>query len=252
MASVELRQVRFSYDARTSVLAGVDLHIRSGEFVCVLGRSGCGKTTLLRLIAGLERAQAGEILVGGRRVNAPGTDRALVFQNDALFPWMSARRNVAFAARQAHPELTRRQADARAEALLARVGLAEDAGRYPSALSGGMRQRAALARALAMDAEVLLLDEPFAALDACSRAQARALLLRLWIEGEWRRTVIMVTHDLAEAAALADRIVFLTPGRVAAELPVTLPRPRQESSEPMRALRHRLLDLYEPDGEAAQ
>ena len=205
--------------ARSSVLAldGLSLSVRHGEFVAVLGASGCGKSTLLHLLAGLDGPTAGSVAVRGRA--------ALMFQESALFPWQTIGHNVETALRLAG--VPRRHRRARAGELLASVHLHGFEDKRPHALSGGMRQRAALARALAQDAEVLLMDEPFGALDAITRDVLHAELERLWRERGF--TCVFVTHDVREAVRLADRVVVLSsrPGRVLADVPVALDRPRR-------------------------
>ncbi|MEU3777055.1 ABC transporter ATP-binding protein [Streptomyces sp. NPDC032472] len=199
-------------------LEGVDLELGAGSFTALLGPSGCGKSTLLGAVAGFVRPVAGRVAVAGEPVTGPGPDRGVVFQHYALFPWRTARGNVEFALKRLGlPRAERRR---RALAALAEVGLADGAEKYPGQLSGGMQQRVALARALAAEPEVLLLDEPFGALDALTRARMQELLRRLW-----RRTgltVLFVTHDIDEALALAERVVVLggAPGRVLADHPV--------------------------------
>jgi NitT/TauT family transport system ATP-binding protein len=207
-------------------LGPLDLTVGAGEFVAVVGPSGCGKSTLLRLVAGLTAPSGGEVLVGGAAVRGPRADVGLVFQRPTLLPWRTARANVLLPAEVLG--LERRAARRRAEELLALVGLAEAAERYPAELSGGMQARVALARALAHDPPMLLMDEPFGALDALTREAMGRELLRVWDGAGPRKTVLFVTHGIAEAVFLADRVVALTarPGRVADVVPVDLPRPR--------------------------
>ena len=227
MTGMELERVCFRYrDRDPLVLQELSLSIQAGEFVCIVGHSGCGKTTLLRLLAGLSFPDRGEVRIDGRRVEGPGTDRAVVFQEYPLFPWMTARKNVQFGIRQAG-KWSRAQIRPRAEEFLARVGLSHAAARYPAQLSGGMRQRGSLARALAMDTEILLMDEPFGALDPGTRRELQTFLEALWLgDGVRKKTVVFVTHDINEAVRLADRVICLSRGGIAADLPVTLPRPR--------------------------
>ena len=230
MAGLDFKQVSFSYrDAKQDfgVLNNLELQISPGEFVCVLGPSGSGKSTLLSLTAGLLTPDSGQILLDGQPLPGPGVDRAVVFQQYSLFPWLSARENVAFGLRQARKGLGKRQARQLAEEYLQQVGMAEAMDKYPHQLSGGMQQRVASARALALDARMLLLDEPFGALDAKRRQELQQLLLRLWQERTERPTILFVTHDISEAVLLADRIVFLAAGKILADLPCALPRPRQ-------------------------
>jgi NitT/TauT family transport system ATP-binding protein len=209
-------------EGRDAVVAldGIDLRVAPGELVCLVGASGCGKTTLLNLAAGLDTPSAGDVRVDGRT--------ALMFQESALFPWLTVSRNVELPLRLRGTGREDRRR--RAAELLGLVGLGEFAGRRPHELSGGMRQRVALARALAQDADVLLMDEPFGALDAITRDVLHDELERIW--GAQALTVVFVTHNVREAARLADRIVLLTsrPGRVAATFEVALPRPRRIES----------------------
>lgn len=247
MSAIELSHVRFFYQnhgQNYQALENVNVTIPEGEFVCILGRSGCGKTTLLRLIAGLQLPQYGEVCMGGTPVCGPNIDRAVVFQNYTLFPWMTARKNVQFGIQQAHKEMSKAAVQKMAVEYLDLVGMLESADRYPFQLSGGMQQRVAIARALAMDTDILLLDEPFGALDARNRRELQNLLEQLWSKAEKRKTVIFVTHDIEEAALLADRILYMTPGRIAADICVNLPRPRKEQNEQLNTLKHKLLELF--------
>jgi NitT/TauT family transport system ATP-binding protein len=211
------------YDAQP-VLEGVDLEAPAGSLTAVLGLSGCGKTTLLRVLQGLTKATRGRILVGGKPVTGPGTDRGFVFQQDALYPWRSVLRNVGFGLElQGIPKA---QARARALAMIDLVGLNGFESHYPHELSGGMRQRVNLARALAIAPAILLMDEPFAALDALTRETMQHELLR--IAAAAGTTVIFITHQIDESVFLGDRVaVFATrPGRLQEIIPVDLPRPR--------------------------
>jgi NitT/TauT family transport system ATP-binding protein len=228
-AALEFVGVRYAYaagDASVAALDGLDFSVAQGEFVCLLGPSGGGKSTLLALAAGLLAPGAGRVLADGLVVAGPGIDRGLVFQKHALFPWETARGNVEFGPRMRGVAPAERRA--RAEELLASVGLLELAERYPSALSEGQRQRVGLARALANEPRVLLMDEPFASLDALTRRQMQGLLIEIW--SRRRPSVLFVTHDVDEALALGDRIAVLSarPGRVLLER--TLPRPRDGSA----------------------
>jgi len=205
-------------------LDGVDLSIAHREFVCLLGPSGCGKTTLLKAIAGLVTLDSGEIFINGLPVTGPGSDRAMVFQDFALLPWADVLSNVAFGLELRGVAKTVREAAARE--LIARVGLAGFERHYPRQLSGGMQQRVGLARALAVNPEILLMDEPFGALDAQTRRLLQEDLLALLQATP--HTVVFVTHSVEEAVLLADRVVVLTPrpGRVCDIVTVDLPRPR--------------------------
>ncbi len=208
------------------VLDGVDLEVRPHEFVAVLGPSGCGKTTLLRILAGLEGWDSGEVRVHGRPVSGPGTDRALVFQDFALLPWATVTDNIAFGLELRG--VARAERTAVANRLIDRVGLNGFARHYPHQLSGGMQQRVGLARALAVEPEILLLDEPFGSLDSLTRRGLQEDVLRL--HHETRKTVLLVTHSVDEAARLGDRVVLLgpRPARVIETIETGLPRPRPD------------------------
>ena len=230
MALLELRAVGKSYPTLRGPhpeLAGIDLVADEGEFVAIVGPSGAGKSTLISLIAGLVAPDTGEILLGGAPVNGPGPDRGVVFQNYSLLPWMTALENVALAVAATTPGRPAAEQRARAEALLGLVGLGAAIGKRPAELSGGMRQRVAVARGLAVNPRVLLLDEPFSALDALTRATLQTELARI-LEHE-RKTVVMITNDVEEAILLADRVYPLTPGPAATFGPVVavrIARPR--------------------------
>jgi nitrate/nitrite transport system ATP-binding protein len=209
------------------VLTRLNLRIPEGQFAAVVGCSGAGKTTLIALIAGLLRPDRGEIVFAGSPLLSPGPERAVVFQNYSLLPWLTVRENIALAVEAAAPQLGRRAARERADSFIDLVRLTSAAGKRPRELSGGMRQRVALARALAMEPRVLLLDEPLSALDALTRATLQDELARVW--GETKTTVIMVTNDIDEAILLADRVYPLTRGPGATlgrPIAVALPRPR--------------------------
>ena len=216
------------------VLSEIDLTIAENEFVVLLGRSGCGKTTLLNIVAGLDAATSGEVRVGGRRVTGPGGGKGMVFQQNALFPWLTAAHNVMFAAEMRG--LSRGEAQALADDLLRLVGLEGVGDKYPTELSGGMQQRVAIARALALDPAILLMDEPFGALDELTRNEMQDELLRVWQAR--RKTVLFVTHSIWEALMLADRIVVLAPrpGRIALEQKIAEPRPRARAHPSLIAL----------------
>jgi len=226
-AYVELAGVAKSYkrDARqTHALEHIDLAIATGEFVAIVGPSGCGKSTLLRLVAGLLSATSGDVRVDGKRVERPQTNLGIVFQSPVLLDWRTALENVLVQVELRG--LDPREYRERAQQLLAQVGLSEFADRYPHELSGGMRQRVAIARALIHDAPLLLMDEPFGALDALTREQMRLDLESLWLET--RKTVLFVTHSIDEAVLLADRVVVMSPrpGRIERILEIPLARPR--------------------------
>ncbi|WP_407652199.1 ABC transporter ATP-binding protein [Halomicrococcus gelatinilyticus] len=205
-------------------LDDVSFSVQDGEFVCVVGPSGCGKTTLFRTIAGLETPTEGSVRLDGDPVTGPGTDRGMVFQGYGLFPWRSVAGNVAFGLEQQDVPTAHR--GRRVEEMLDLVGLAEFADAYPKSLSGGMKQRVGIARALAVDPEILLMDEPFGSVDAQTRDMLHQELLDIWATTE--KTVLFVTHDVSEAVTLADRVVVMAadPGRVREVVDVDLSRPR--------------------------
>jgi ABC-type nitrate/sulfonate/bicarbonate transport system ATPase subunit len=213
--------------AAVNVLDHINLSIRENEFVVLLGRSGCGKTTLLNVIAGLTPVSEGEVRVNGERVTGPGKGKGMVFQQNALFPWLTAKRNIAFAA--VNRGLARKAADDLASDLLNLVDLAGAGDKYPFELSGGMQQRVAIARALALDPKILLMDEPFGALDELTRNEMQDELLRVW--SARRKTLVFVTHSIWEGLMLADRVIVMSPrpGRFVLERRLELPRPRSRT-----------------------
>jgi nitrate ABC transporter ATP-binding subunit len=222
-------------DDEVEALAPVDLAIPRGEFVCMIGASGCGKSTLLRIIAGFEEPTTGEVAIDGKPVTGPGSDRGMVFQDYALFPWMTVRQNISFGPRQRH--LAREEIDQTTDEFVRMVGLERFADRYPNQLSGGMKQRVAIARVLANNANILLMDEPFGALDALTREQLQNELLQ--ISKRTGVTTIFVTHSVEEAVLLADRVLVMSagPGKIDSDFRIDLPRPRDVSSPEFNALR---------------
>ena len=221
---IEVQGLGKSYGG-VEALRGIDLTIRRGEFLAVIGPSGCGKTTLLKIVAGLVPATAGRVVIDGRSIAGPGPERSLVFQDFALMPWASVQRNVEFGLRMRRVGRAEREATARR--YLEKVGLRGFEDAYPQQLSGGMQQRVGLARALAVNPRILLMDEPFASIDEQTRRLFQDDLLRLWADE--RKTVLFVTHSMEEAIYLADRVVVLSPrpGRVHQVLDSDLPRPRE-------------------------
>jgi nitrate ABC transporter ATP-binding subunit len=222
-------------DDEVEALAPVDLTIPQGEFVCLIGASGCGKSTLLRIIAGFEEPSSGEASVHGRPITGPGPDRGMVFQDYALFPWMTVRENISFGPRQR--QLPRDEIENTTDEFVRMVGLERFADRYPSQLSGGMKQRVAIARVLANNANILLMDEPFGALDALTREQLQNELLQIW--SRTGVTTIFVTHSVEEAVLLADRVLVMSagPGRIDSDFQIELARPRDVSSPEFNTLR---------------
>jgi nitrate ABC transporter ATP-binding subunit len=222
-------------DDEVEALVPVDLAIPKGEFVCMIGASGCGKSTLLRIIAGFEEPTTGEVAIDGKPVTGPGSDRGMVFQDYALFPWMTVRQNISFGPRQRH--LAREEIDRTTDEFVRMVGLERFADRYPNQLSGGMKQRVAIARVLANNANILLMDEPFGALDALTREQLQNELLQIW--KRTGVTTIFVTHSVEEAVLLADRVLVMSagPGKIDSDFRIDLPRPRDVSSPEFNALR---------------
>jgi NitT/TauT family transport system ATP-binding protein len=248
-SGLDVRALQFAYGG-AAVLSDIDLHVAEGEFLCLLGPSGCGKTTLLRLLAGLDLPAAGSISYNGSPILGPSIERGVVFQNYSLFPWFTLAGNIELALSKSHPQHDAAWRHAHAKDYLARVGLAESAGQYPSLLSGGMQQRGAIARALALGSPVLLMDEPFGALDPVNRAKLQDLLLELW--ASTRKTVVFVTHDVEEALYLADRVVILgsSPGRIIQEIEVPFERPRVRrlfSSREFIELSERIDGLFRED-----
>ena len=207
-----------------NALQDVNFDVQSGEFVCVVGRSGHGKTTLLRVLAGLQPPTAGQVRLGDDVVTGPGADRAMVFQQDTVFPWLHVKENVEFGLRAMKtPDSEREEITAH---WLEAVGLTDFADSWPRELSGGMRKRVALASAMAVGSDVILMDEPFGSLDYFTRRNLHDVLLDLWAESQ--KTIFFVTHDIEEALILADRVILLAEGKLVDDIPVTLPRPRDE------------------------
>ena len=248
MKSLTIRDLSKTYfdayaGAHVNAVRDVSLDVPAGEFVSVVGPSGCGKSTILNMVAGFIPPSSGEIRVGDHEVTGPGPDRGVVFQSFALFPWKTVLENVAFGPKMhgvARPERERI-----AREFLDLAGLGAAAGRYPNELSGGMQQRVGVARALANEPDVLLMDEPFASVDAQTRMTLQEELTRIWQER--RPTVLFITHDVPEAVFLANRVVVLSKGRVLADVEVPLPRPRRwdplVASDDFKSLSNKVLQL---------
>ena len=233
MPLLELANVSKSFGER-SVLAGVDLSIERGEFVAIVGYSGSGKTTLMSLIAGLIRPDRGTVRLNDAEITGPGPDRGIVFQNYSLLPWLTVHENIALAVDQVFPELSAEEKRAHVAKYIAMVNLTPAKDKKPAQLSGGMRQRVSVARALAMNPQILLLDEPLSALDALTRATLQDEIERIWEQD--KKTVVLITNDVDEGLLLADRIIPMTQGpgaRLGPSIPITLDRPRDR-----RALNH--------------
>jgi NitT/TauT family transport system ATP-binding protein len=208
MHSVDIKNLSFSYNSEQIILKDMNIEVAAGDFVCLLGQSGCGKSTFLRLLAGLEKPTIGEILLGGKSISGAGLDRGVVFQDYSLFPWMTAGENIVLALQQRFPGRKKKELKQIVLDRFREVSLDESAyKKFPKELSGGMKQRCAIAQALSVDPPVLLMDEPFGALDAVTRARLQNLILDLWSKHTPRKTVFFVTHDVDEAMLLANRIL---------------------------------------------
>ena len=211
MNNVEIKDVSFKYPGTDRlILDGINMNIHEGDFVCLLGQSGCGKSTLLRLLAGLEKSTKGELLVDGTPIKGASLDRSVVFQDYGLFPWMSAGDNITLAIRKKYPRMSKKEAFELAGTMVEKVGLDRSVlKKLPKELSGGMKQRCAIARSFSVDSPILLMDEPFGALDAVTRSRLQDMTLDLWSKDEKKKTVFFVTHDVEEALLLANRIFVL-------------------------------------------
>ncbi len=230
--SLQSVEKRFPGSPKAAVTE-ISLNIKKGEFVSLLGHSGCGKSTILSMIAGLYPASSGVLIAGGKKITEPGPDRAMVFQQYSLLPWLSVRQNVFEAVSAVHTKKSRSEKFAVVDQCLATVGLTQHAQKKPGQISGGMKQRVAIARAFACQPQILLLDEPFGALDALTKGALHDELLDLWSGSSGIGTVVMVTHDIDEAIYLSDRIVVMTNGpeaRIGEIVEVPLPRPRDKQA----------------------
>ena len=259
MAAIELRNiVKIFADPKRGrellTLDNIDLDIDANDFVCLLGPSGCGKSTLLNIIAGFENSTSGQALVDGKIIERPGSDRGVVFQQPTLMPWLSAIDNVAFSLKL--KGVAKQERQRRAMEFIDLVGLRGFEHHHPAELSGGMNQRVGIARALLMNPRVILMDEPFAALDAQTKLEMQEELVAIW--QRHRCTIVFVTHSVDEAIFLADRLLVMTrrPGRFKADLRIDLPRPRDPASDEFNAIRREVTRLIRLEvaitGEAAQ
>lgn len=228
MNDITVNDLSFRYaDSDQLILRDVNMHVNEGDFVCLLGQSGCGKSTFLRLMAGLEAPSSGSICVDGQPIDGTSLERSVVFQDYGLFPWMSAGENIVLALRQRFPEKSKAECREIARRALREVGLKDEVfGKYPKSLSGGMKQRCAIARSFSMNPPILLMDEPFGALDAVTRARLQDMVLDLWSHEERKKTVFFVTHDVEEALLLATRIVVFgqSPSQVIFQKEIPLER----------------------------
>lgn len=251
---IKVKALTRIYDTSQNVIAGikdVSFEVREGELVGIIGRSGCGKTTLLRCIAGFEKSDSGEIFLDGKRVSGPGPDRFMVFQGlDQLFPWLTVKGNLIFAMKTVNKDMTPKELRERAEYFLELVGLSAWADRYPYQLSGGMKQRAFLARALSVSPRVLLMDEPFGSLDAFGRKAMQDLLLKLW--EKTGITILFVTHDIDECIKLSDKILVFARGTLKYSIYNPLPRPRMVEDAAYREFLAKLSRMVEEEKDIAE
>ena len=250
MSKIELNHVSFEYiDKKNQVfgaLEDVSSTIEDGQFVSIIGASGCGKSTILSILAGLNRPKSGEVLINGEKIKGTGKDRSVVFQHYSLFPWMTIEKNLIFGIKQNIKNLSKKELQERASFYLEKVGLKGVEHKYPSELSGGMRQRAAIARTLAMDTDILLMDEPFGAIDARNRVLLQDLLLD--ILKDTKKTIVFVTHDVDEALYLSDRVLFMKNKRIEKDIKLLFERPRSREerlgSLEYRRIRKDIVSLY--------
>ncbi len=252
MAAISLQNIGMTYGnngSRCIALQNVNLTIRDGEFVSLIGPSGCGKSTIIDILAGLKIPVEGVVLIDESQISGPGPDRGTVFQDYSLFPWMTSFENICFAIEQTREELKPIEVRDRAMKYLKLIGLERFRDAYPNTLSGGMRQRVSIARMFSMNPVVFLMDEPFGALDSLNRIYMQDVLLRLWLEGNDRKTVVFVTHDIDEALLLSDRIAVMTPSpgqiKEVVDVPFERPRNRKDLAESPEyiALRSRILSV---------
>jgi NitT/TauT family transport system ATP-binding protein len=257
MQKLSVKNVTLNYSngnkSSTTALENVNFSVGEGEFLSIIGPSGCGKSTILNLFTGLLHASEGEILLDGKAISGTGLDRGVVFQHYSLFPWMTAKKNISFALRQTFPSKTKKELTGIAEEYLTVMGLKGFEDKFPAELSGGMQQRVAIAKALAMDTELILMDEPFGAVDSKTRVVLQDQLLKMWDSGKDKKTVVFITHDIDEAIFLSDKIIVMSsgPGRVKREIAVSFARPRDRFSltkETQYAqLRNEIVNLFYDD-----
>lgn len=231
-----------------NALIDVSFSVGKGEFVSIIGSSGCGKSTLLSIICGTRALTSGELLIDNMPVNGPGKDRGIVFQHYSLFPWMTSRKNVSFGVKQINAHIDKKELDELVSAHLKKVGLEEFESKYPFQLSGGMQQRVAIARTLAMKPDILLMDEPFGAIDAKNKIVLQNMLLDILLNEDEKKTIVFVTHDVDEAILLSDRILFMYNKKIDEEITVSFPRPRKREdllkTEEYHKLRDKIMMLF--------
>lgn len=251
MAKIDVEDVTLDYTGSDSVyraLDGVSFSVEEGEFVSIIGSSGCGKSTLLSVLAGLNDPTSGSFKIDGKEIRGTGKDRGVVFQHYSLFPWMTVKKNIVFGMKQNLENLSKQELSDGAEKYLKLVGLSGFEDKYPYQLSGGMQQRAAIARTLAMQPDILLMDEPFGAVDAKNRVILQDLFLELLQKSDKKRTIIFVTHDVEEAVLLSDRILFINDKKIKQDIRVDLPHPRNREklleSSKFILLRRKIVDLF--------
>jgi NitT/TauT family transport system ATP-binding protein len=254
MAKIELKDARLDYhDNGISFTAFKDLtfQVNEGEFVSIIGSSGCGKTSILGVLSGVHPLSEGEYLIDGLAVDGPGKNRGIVFQHYSLFPWMTSKGNISFGVKQINAMAKRRETDRIAREYLEKVGLKSCENKYPFQLSGGMQQRVAIARILAMKPEILLMDEPFGAIDAKNKMVLQDLLLELLLDDREKKTILFVTHDVDEAILLSDRVFFMYNKKITEELSIPFPRPRVRDeifkTDEYIELRRRIIHLFFQD-----
>lgn len=231
MDKIQIQNLTLTYkDANQSftALENLNLSVKEGEFVCIIGPSGCGKSSLLSVISGLNKATSGKVLIDGKEVKGPGKDRGIVFQHYSLFPWLTTVGNIVFAMKQNKIKGKKKDLEEIAKKYLVKVGLEDAFEKYPAQLSGGMQQRVAIARVLAANSSIFLMDEPFGAIDPKTRQELQELVSRL--ASEEQKTVLFVTHDIEEAVLLADRIIFINSHNIQADIQVDIPKPRTKAS----------------------
>lgn len=233
----------------TIAIAGVDLEIEQNEFLCILGPSGCGKSTLLNVLAGFDKVTSGSVIVDGKEINGPGADRGVVFQQPTLMPWLTVWENISF-----HHKLkgfSKEQRKEQANKFIEMVGLTGFENHYPHELSGGMNQRVGIARALMLNPSVILMDEPFAALDAQTKLDLQVELVKIW--KKYKITVVFITHSIDEAVLLGTKVVVMThrPGKIKEEMIIDLPEERDITSDEFNAYKRRIMGLLKEDGDAS-